>query len=150
MVSIAGISLWSFLLLMQAYMVVPGSFGGKLFLSETRVEMLIMSDMGGALYGKYMRTSILISLTVSQIGFVCGKLSRCDGASIALMYSVHHIHRSESSSFRIGRDRLQNVHPNTVDDPSRSRHIPTSRNDQRSRQALWYCSCSRCLHSDWK
>ena len=31
-------------------------------------------DMGGALYGKYMRTSILISITVSQIGFVCGKL----------------------------------------------------------------------------
>lgn len=30
MVSIAGISLWSFLLLMQAYMVVPGSFGGEL------------------------------------------------------------------------------------------------------------------------
>ena len=29
MVSIAGISLWSFLLLMQAYMVVPGSFGGE-------------------------------------------------------------------------------------------------------------------------
>jgi len=28
MTSIAGISLWSFLLLMQAYMVVPGSFGG--------------------------------------------------------------------------------------------------------------------------
>jgi proton-coupled amino acid transporter len=32
--------------------------------------------MGGALYGKYMRTSILISITVSQIGFVCGKLLR--------------------------------------------------------------------------
>ena len=31
--------------------------------------------MGGALYGKYMRTSILISITVSQIGFVCGKLT---------------------------------------------------------------------------
>jgi proton-coupled amino acid transporter len=30
MLSIAGISLWSFLLLMQAYMVVPGSFGGEL------------------------------------------------------------------------------------------------------------------------
>lgn len=31
--------------------------------------------MGGALYGPYMRISILISITVSQIGFVCGKLS---------------------------------------------------------------------------
>ena len=73
MLSIAGISLWSFLLLMQAYMVVPGSFGGKSHLGSKSTAKLMASDMGGALYGKYMRTSILISLTVSQIGFVCGK-----------------------------------------------------------------------------
>ncbi|OCF62271.1 solute carrier family 36 (proton-coupled amino acid transporter) [Kwoniella mangroviensis CBS 10435] len=54
MLAIAGISLWSFLLLVEAYMHVPGSFG----------------DIGGALYGKYMRFAILISIAVSQIGFV--------------------------------------------------------------------------------
>nr|XP_019045887.1 solute carrier family 36 (proton-coupled amino acid transporter) [Kwoniella bestiolae CBS 10118]OCF24817.1 solute carrier family 36 (proton-coupled amino acid transporter) [Kwoniella bestiolae CBS 10118] len=54
MLAIAGISLWSFLLLVEAYMHVPGSFG----------------DIGGALYGKYMRLTILTSIAVSQIGFV--------------------------------------------------------------------------------
>ncbi|WWC70524.1 uncharacterized protein I206_104475 [Kwoniella pini CBS 10737] len=54
MLAIAGISLWSFLLLVEAYMHVPGSFG----------------DIGGALYGKYMRFTILTSIAVSQIGFV--------------------------------------------------------------------------------
>ncbi|ODN95920.1 solute carrier family 36 (proton-coupled amino acid transporter) [Cryptococcus wingfieldii CBS 7118] len=54
MVAIAMISLWSFLLLVEAYMAVPGSFG----------------DIGGALYGNNMRYIILFSITVSQIGFV--------------------------------------------------------------------------------
>ncbi|WVQ72930.1 hypothetical protein IAR50_002492 [Cryptococcus sp. DSM 104548] len=54
MVAIAMISLWSFLLLVEAYMAVPGSFG----------------DIGGALYGNNMRSIILFSITVSQIGFV--------------------------------------------------------------------------------
>lgn len=54
MLAIAGISLWSFLLLVQAYMKVPGSFG----------------DIGGELYGNNMRLIILTSITVSQIGFV--------------------------------------------------------------------------------
>jgi hypothetical protein len=42
MVSIAGISLYSFLLLMQAYMVVPGSFGGESSraLSYNKAEIL--------------------------------------------------------------------------------------------------------------
>lgn len=57
MLAIAGISLWSFLLLVQAYMKVPGSFG----------------DIGGELYGNNMRLIILTSITVSQIGFVAGE-----------------------------------------------------------------------------
>lgn len=51
---IALISLWSFLLLIQTKFVVSGSFG----------------DIGGALYGPYMRTAILFSITISQLGFV--------------------------------------------------------------------------------
>jgi len=54
LVLIALISLWSFLLLVQTKFVVSGSFG----------------DIGGALYGPYMRIAILTSITVSQIGFV--------------------------------------------------------------------------------
>ncbi|KAH7926377.1 amino acid transporter [Leucogyrophana mollusca] len=52
---IALISLYSFLLLVQTKFVVSGSFG----------------DMGGHLYGSWMRYAILFSITISQIGFVC-------------------------------------------------------------------------------
>ncbi|GAA5974316.1 hypothetical protein JCM11641_006731 [Rhodosporidiobolus odoratus] len=51
---IAMISLYSFLLLVECRLVIHGSFG----------------DIGGALYGKYMRWSILSSIVLSQIGFV--------------------------------------------------------------------------------
>ncbi|KAI0822546.1 transmembrane amino acid transporter protein-domain-containing protein [Trametes gibbosa] len=51
---IALISLHSFLLLVNTKFIVPGSFG----------------DIGGALYGPWMRYAILTSIAVSQIGFV--------------------------------------------------------------------------------
>ncbi|GAA5872046.1 hypothetical protein JCM3774_006591 [Rhodotorula dairenensis] len=51
---IAMISLYSFLLLVQCSLVIPGSFG----------------DIGGKLYGRYMRLAILFSIVLSQIGFV--------------------------------------------------------------------------------
>ncbi|GAA5989024.1 hypothetical protein JCM10908_006275 [Rhodotorula pacifica] len=51
---IAMISLYSFLLLVQCSLVIPGSFG----------------DIGGKLYGKYMRLAILFSIVLSQVGFV--------------------------------------------------------------------------------
>ncbi|KAI0067192.1 hypothetical protein BV25DRAFT_1795537 [Artomyces pyxidatus] len=52
--AIALISLYSFLLLVKTKFVVSGSFG----------------DLGGTLYGPWMRWAILASITVSQIGFV--------------------------------------------------------------------------------
>ncbi|TBU62928.1 transmembrane amino acid transporter protein-domain-containing protein [Dichomitus squalens] len=51
---IALISLYSFLLLVKTKFVVTGSFG----------------DIGGALYGPWMRYAILSSIVVSQLGFV--------------------------------------------------------------------------------
>ncbi|KAL4066938.1 transmembrane amino acid transporter protein-domain-containing protein [Scleroderma yunnanense] len=51
---VALISLYSFLLLVEAKFVVSGSFG----------------DIGGALYGPWMRYMILSSITISQLGFV--------------------------------------------------------------------------------
>lgn len=54
LLSIAMISLYSFLLLVQTRLVVPTSFG----------------DIGGVLYGPYMRYAILTSITLSQVGFV--------------------------------------------------------------------------------
>ncbi|KAI6042554.1 amino acid transporter [Pisolithus marmoratus] len=51
---IALISLYSFLLLVRAKFVVSGSFG----------------DIGGTLYGPWMRYAILSSITISQLGFV--------------------------------------------------------------------------------
>ncbi|KAJ3982984.1 vacuolar amino acid transporter 4 [Lentinula detonsa] len=56
---IAVVSLHSFLLLVRAKLVVPGSFGGTCF-----------QDIGGALYGPWMRHLILSSIVLSQIGFV--------------------------------------------------------------------------------
>lgn len=58
MLFIAAISLWSFLLLVKTRLVIPGSFG----------------EIGGTLYGKYMRVTILASIALSQIGFVAGEL----------------------------------------------------------------------------
>lgn len=51
---VALIFLYSFLLLVEAKFVVSGSFG----------------DIGGALYGPWMRYAILFSIVISQIGFV--------------------------------------------------------------------------------
>ncbi|BGP19323.1 hypothetical protein JCM10213v2_007412 [Rhodosporidiobolus nylandii] len=51
---IAMISLYSFLLLVETRLVIHGSFG----------------DIGGVLFGKYMRWAILSSIVLSQIGFV--------------------------------------------------------------------------------
>ncbi|KAM4056387.1 transmembrane amino acid transporter protein [Hirsutella rhossiliensis] len=50
---LAGLSYYSFVLLVSSRMKVDGSFG----------------DMGGILYGKWMRTLILGSIVISQIGF---------------------------------------------------------------------------------
>lgn len=55
LLAVSAISLYCFLLLVNTRTAVPGSFG----------------DIGGALYGPYMRNVILISITISQIGFVC-------------------------------------------------------------------------------
>ena len=54
LIFIAMISLYSFLLLGEAKAAVPGSFG----------------SIGGQLYGKWMRLSILFSIFLSQVGFV--------------------------------------------------------------------------------
>jgi proton-coupled amino acid transporter len=51
---VGAISLWAFLLLVKTRLVVPGSFG----------------DIGGTLYGPWLRTTILSSIALSQIGFV--------------------------------------------------------------------------------
>lgn len=55
LIAIAAISLCAFLLLVQTRFYVPYSFG----------------DIGGALYGRWMRLAVLFSITISQIGFVC-------------------------------------------------------------------------------
>lgn len=58
LVFIAAISLHSFLLLVRTKFVVSGSFG----------------DIGGVLYGSWMRNAILSSIVVSQLGFVSAYL----------------------------------------------------------------------------
>ncbi|KAF0517044.1 transmembrane amino acid transporter protein-domain-containing protein [Gigaspora margarita] len=55
LIGIASISLFAFLLLVETRFYVPYSFG----------------DIGGVLYGRWMRSAVLFSITISQIGFVC-------------------------------------------------------------------------------
>lgn len=59
LIAIAAISLLSFLLLVESRQVVPASFG----------------DIGGHLYGPFMRWFVLFSVAVSQVGFVCAYMS---------------------------------------------------------------------------
>lgn len=54
LLGVAALSYYCFVLLVSTQLRVGGSFG----------------DLGGALYGKYMRTIILASIVLSQIGFV--------------------------------------------------------------------------------
>lgn len=67
----ALVSLYSFLLLVKTKFAVSGSFGGK----YTHHEIIhpythFHSDLGGKLYGPWMRYLILSSIAVSQLGFV--------------------------------------------------------------------------------
>ncbi|RHZ53767.1 hypothetical protein Glove_437g32 [Diversispora epigaea] len=55
LVGVAAVSLCAFLLLVQTRFYIPYSFG----------------DIGGVLYGRWMRLAVLFSITLSQIGFVC-------------------------------------------------------------------------------
>ncbi|CAG8446432.1 3361_t:CDS:2 [Ambispora leptoticha] len=55
LMGIGGISLFAFLLLVEARRKIPYSFG----------------DIGGVLFGNWMRYAVLFSITISQIGFVC-------------------------------------------------------------------------------
>lgn len=69
---IALISLYSFLLLVKTKFIVSGSFGGT-YAPQSLLVPHILSyslDIGGALYGPWMRYAILASITVSQLGFV--------------------------------------------------------------------------------
>lgn len=74
---IALISLYSFLLLVKTKFVVSGSFGGTtpfFFKKKNQINDYkihpSLSDIGGALYGHWMRYLILGSIVVSQVGFV--------------------------------------------------------------------------------
>ena len=72
LVFVGLISLWSFLLLIRTKFVVSGSFGGTSASTVRKLHFLNIThlEIGGALYGPYMRIAILTSITVSQLGFV--------------------------------------------------------------------------------
>lgn len=54
LIALAVLNTWCFILLINTHEKIGGSFG----------------DMGGVVYGKYMRAMILFSIAISQIGFV--------------------------------------------------------------------------------
>jgi len=71
LVVIALVSLLSFLLLVETKTVVPGSFGGRCDPTNPTCCANSFPDIGGALYGTTMRRTILASIAISQLGFVC-------------------------------------------------------------------------------
>jgi proton-coupled amino acid transporter len=61
------------LLLVKTKFVVPGSFGGRFKIVSVHsftARTFIHADIGGTLYGPWMRYAILGSIVISQIGFV--------------------------------------------------------------------------------
>ncbi|KAI9490589.1 transmembrane amino acid transporter protein-domain-containing protein [Zychaea mexicana] len=72
--SIAVISLYAFLLLIETRNKVPMSFG----------------DIGGVLFGKGMRLLVLFAITLSQIGFVCAYMVFVAQNLQALVESIFH------------------------------------------------------------
>ena len=62
LITVAMISLYAFLLLVKTRLVVPGSFG----------------DIGGQLYGQYMRFAILSSIALSQVSVLFYRLEKTD------------------------------------------------------------------------
>ena len=70
LIFIALISLYSFLLLVKTKFVVSGSFGGMIPCDVKYTFLTSCLDIGGTLYGPWMRYAILSSIAVSQIGFV--------------------------------------------------------------------------------
>ncbi|KAI8981421.1 transmembrane amino acid transporter protein-domain-containing protein [Pilobolus umbonatus] len=82
---IAVISLYSFLLLVETRNKIPASFG----------------DIGGILFGKYMRFSVLLAITLSQVGFVCAYMVFVAQNVQALIESISHCEASAPLSYLI-------------------------------------------------
>lgn len=100
LLSIAMISLYSFLLLVKTRLVVPGSFG----------------DMGGVLYGEWMRIIILTAITLSQVGsvphslYAAGELTG-DFRAGRFRISLHDLCSRKSGRLRPGGHELSRLHP---------------------------------------
>ncbi|KAI8140959.1 transmembrane amino acid transporter protein-domain-containing protein [Fennellomyces sp. T-0311] len=78
------VSLYCFLLLLDCKQYYPGSYG----------------DIGGALYGPWMRRVVLFSIAISQLGFTCGGTIFIVENVIQAVRSLSH-HAIELSSTRI-------------------------------------------------
>ncbi|RUS25467.1 transmembrane amino acid transporter protein-domain-containing protein [Jimgerdemannia flammicorona] len=76
LITIAGVALLAFLLLVETRTVVPASFG----------------DMGGILFGPRMRIAVLFSISISQIGFVCAYMVFVSQNVQALIMSLSQCH----------------------------------------------------------
>ncbi|KAG1184922.1 hypothetical protein G6F36_007332 [Rhizopus arrhizus] len=71
---ISAISLYCFLLLVETRNKIPASFG----------------DIGGILYGKFMRMLVLVAITTSQIGFVCAYMVFVAQSLQAMVKAITH------------------------------------------------------------
>lgn len=99
---IAMISLYSFLLLVETRLVIHGSFGGaSTLILWTGAVLMCLTDIGGILYGKYMRWMILFSIVMSQIGFVAAYtifvvrlIARCGRSRLTLVHRLKTYKRS--------------------------------------------------------
>ncbi|KAI8882497.1 hypothetical protein K501DRAFT_186619 [Backusella circina FSU 941] len=74
MIAIAAICLFSFLRLVKTQQIIGGSYG----------------DMGGYLYGRYVRYTVLFFIVLSQIGFVCSYFVFISGNLVNVVNVLSH------------------------------------------------------------
>ena len=136
-------------------------------MSSLRVSKLglILPDIGGVLYGNWVRLAILASIAVSQIGFVAGVLPLPSPLHdrrlrrtvyICMQYdetdviSIHHLHRAEPTGVHSRRHRVPRLYRDQVAHLCRAHPVHALSNDSESGKAEWDGVGRRCVHLDWQ
>lgn len=89
----------------------------------------IRLDIGGALYGPYMRTAILSSITISQLGFVSAyTIFVAENLRVGHLTILHLLEVFTSFiGFRHGGHELHDGHSRPVFHPNAARYFPAVR-----------------------
>lgn len=108
----------------------------------------LLSDIGGTLYGPWMRFAILTSITISQIGFVAAytifvsqNLQVCSYIVILLIAKY-----LPSLGIRNGNNELPSAHLCPVFHFDTACHLPPTCPDPKSGKVKYDGACCRCIY----